>query len=59
MKQIKISNDIYLKWFKDMSFWRKFEEKCRYLYFKQKIRGFLHFYNGQEAIPAGYGFKER
>ncbi|WP_110506976.1 pyruvate dehydrogenase (acetyl-transferring) E1 component subunit alpha [Candidatus Karelsulcia muelleri] len=49
----KISNDIYLKWFKDMSFWRKFEDKCRSLYLKQKIRGFLHLYNGQEAIPAG------
>ncbi|BAO66419.1 pyruvate dehydrogenase (acetyl-transferring) E1 component subunit alpha [Candidatus Karelsulcia muelleri] len=49
----KINNDIYLKWFKDMSFWRKFEDKCRSLYLKQKIRGFLHLYNGQEAIPAG------
>lgn len=49
----KIKNDIYLKWYKDMSFWRKFEDKCRSLYLKQKIRGFLHLYNGQEAIPAG------
>ncbi|WP_259286417.1 pyruvate dehydrogenase (acetyl-transferring) E1 component subunit alpha [Candidatus Karelsulcia muelleri] len=49
----KINNDIYLKWYKDMSFWRKFEDKCRSLYLKQKIRGFLHLYNGQEAIPAG------
>ncbi|AIZ48948.1 pyruvate dehydrogenase E1 component alpha subunit [Candidatus Karelsulcia muelleri] len=48
-----MNNDIYLKWYKDMSFWRKFEEKCRSLYLKQKIRGFLHLYNGQEAIPAG------
>ncbi len=36
-----------------MLFWRKFEDKCRSLYLKQKIRGFLHLYNGQEAIPAG------
>ncbi len=36
-----------------MYFWRKFEDKCRSLYLKQKIRGFLHLYNGQEAIPAG------
>ncbi len=48
-----MNNDIYLKWYKDMSFWRKFEDKCRSLYLKQKIRGFLHLYNGQEAIPAG------
>ncbi|MGX7590367.1 pyruvate dehydrogenase (acetyl-transferring) E1 component subunit alpha [Candidatus Karelsulcia muelleri] len=48
-----ITNEIYLKWYKDMSFWRKFEEKCRSLYLKQKISGFLHLYSGQEAIPAG------
>ncbi|WP_185870440.1 pyruvate dehydrogenase (acetyl-transferring) E1 component subunit alpha [Blattabacterium cuenoti] len=49
----EITTETYLKWFKDMSFWRKFEDKCRSLYLKQKIRGFLHLYNGQEAIPAG------
>ncbi|WP_185855995.1 pyruvate dehydrogenase (acetyl-transferring) E1 component subunit alpha [Blattabacterium cuenoti] len=49
----EITTVTYLKWFKDMSFWRKFEDKCRVLYLKQKIRGFLHLYNGQEAIPAG------
>ncbi|WP_185873785.1 pyruvate dehydrogenase (acetyl-transferring) E1 component subunit alpha [Blattabacterium cuenoti] len=49
----KITKKTYLKWFKDMSFWRKFEDKCRSLYLKQKIRGFLHLYNGQEALPAG------
>lgn len=49
----KITELTYLKWFKDMFFWRKFEDKCRSLYLKQKIRGFLHLYNGQEAIPAG------
>ncbi|MGX7593049.1 pyruvate dehydrogenase (acetyl-transferring) E1 component subunit alpha [Candidatus Karelsulcia muelleri] len=51
MKQI--TNETYLKWYKDMSFWRKFEERCRSLYLKQKISGFLHLYSGQEAIPAG------
>ncbi len=50
---MEISNDVYLKWFRDMTLWRKFEDKCRSLYLKQKIRGFLHLYNGQEAIPAG------
>ncbi|WGH26839.1 MAG: pyruvate dehydrogenase (acetyl-transferring) E1 component subunit alpha [Candidatus Bostrichicola ureolyticus] len=48
-----ITSETYLKWFKDMCLWRRFEDKCRYLYFKQKIRGFLHLYNGQEAIAAG------
>lgn len=50
----KFTKEVYLKWFEDMSMWRKFEDKCRSLYLKQKIRGFLHLYNGQEAIPAGF-----
>ncbi|YBU88893.1 MAG: pyruvate dehydrogenase (acetyl-transferring) E1 component subunit alpha [Candidatus Walczuchella monophlebidarum] len=49
----KITPNDYLQWFTDMFFWRSFEDKCRSLYLKQKIRGFLHLYNGQEAIPAG------
>ncbi len=36
-----------------MLLWRKFEEKCSALYIQQKIRGFLHLYNGQEAILSG------
>lgn len=50
----EFSKEVYLKWFEDMTVWRKFEDKCRSLYLKQKIRGFLHLYNGQEAIPAGF-----
>lgn len=50
----EFSKEVYLKWFEDMTMWRRFEDKCRSLYLKQKIRGFLHLYNGQEAIPAGF-----
>ena len=32
---------------------RKFEDKCAELYQQQKIRGFLHLYDGEEAIAAG------
>ncbi len=32
---------------------RKFEEKVGQLYIQQKIRGFCHLYNGQEALVAG------
>ena len=32
---------------------RRFEEKCAELYGKQKIRGFLHLYIGEEAVAAG------
>jgi len=36
-----------------MYFWRKFEDKLAQVYIKQKVRGFLHLYNGQEAVLAG------
>jgi len=49
----KITGAVYLKWYEDMLFWRKFEDKTGALYIQQKIRGFLHLYNGQEAILAG------
>ena len=32
---------------------RRFEEKCAELYGRQKIRGFLHLYIGEEAVAAG------
>ena len=32
---------------------RRFEDKCAELYTRQKIRGFLHLYDGEEAIAAG------
>ncbi|MFK8265949.1 pyruvate dehydrogenase (acetyl-transferring) E1 component subunit alpha [Capnocytophaga cynodegmi] len=49
----KIGKDVYLKWYEDMLFWRKFEDKLAAVYIQQKVRGFLHLYNGQEAIVAG------
>ena len=49
----KITMKTYLKWYEDMLFWRKFEDKLAQVYIQQKVRGFLHLYNGQEAILAG------
>jgi 2-oxoisovalerate dehydrogenase E1 component len=37
----------------DMIRIRKFEDKCAELYTQEKIRGFLHLYDGEEAIAAG------
>ncbi len=49
----KITKSTYLNWYKDMLFWRKFEDKLAAVYIQQKVRGFLHLYNGQEAVLAG------
>ena len=49
----KITKDTYIQWYKNMLFWRKFEDKLAAVYIQQKIRGFLHLYNGQEAVLAG------
>lgn len=49
----KITQKTYLQWYEQMLLWRKFEDKCSALYIQQKIRGFLHLYNGQEAVLAG------
>ena len=49
----KITKETYLKWYENMLFWRKFEDKLAAVYIQQKVRGFLHLYNGQEAVLAG------
>lgn len=38
---------------KEMIRIRRFEEKCAELYQQQKIRGFLHLYDGEEAVSVG------
>lgn len=53
MSKLNFNKETYINWYKDMLLWRKFEDKASALYIQQKIRGFLHLYNGQEAILAG------
>lgn len=41
------------EFYRQMLLIRRFEERCVELYSNQKIRGFLHLYNGEEAIAVG------
>ncbi len=45
--------ETYLFWYERMLLIRKFEDKAGQLYGEQKIKGFCHLYNGQEACIAG------
>lgn len=49
----KYNRETYDTWYETMYRIRRFEEQALYAYSKQKIRGFLHVYIGQEAIAAG------
>ena len=49
----RITKETYLSWYENMLFWRKFEDKLAQVYIQQKVRGFLHLFNGQEAVLAG------
>ncbi len=49
----KFTKETYLYWLELMLLMRKFEDKAGQLYGQQKIRGFCHLYNGQEAVAAG------
>lgn len=39
--------------YEDMVLGRTFEDKCAEMYYKGKMFGFVHLYNGQEAISTG------
>lgn len=49
----KLDRGHVLALLRDMVRVRKFEDKCAELYTQEKIRGFLHLYDGEEAIAAG------
>jgi len=51
--KLKYSKDLYLQWYEQMQMMRRFEERAGQLYGMQKIKGFCHLYNGQEAVVAG------
>ncbi len=49
----RLSRQHMLELLKQMIRIRRFEDKCAELYTQEKIRGFMHLYDGEEAIAAG------
>ncbi len=39
--------------YEDMVLGRLFEDKCAEMYYRGKMFGFVHLYNGQEAVSTG------
>ena len=52
-KTPKIRRDHLLHLLKNMIRIRRLEEACAELYSAMKIRGFLHLYDGEEAVAVG------
>lgn len=50
---IKITHDEGLILYEDMVLGRAFEDKCAEMYYRGKMFGFVHLYNGQEAVSSG------
>jgi pyruvate dehydrogenase E1 component alpha subunit len=51
--KLKLDRDHGQRLLREMLRIRRFEAKCAELYQAQKIRGFLHLYDGQEAVAVG------
>jgi pyruvate dehydrogenase E1 component alpha subunit len=49
----RLSREHMLDLLKQMIRIRRFEAKCAELYTQEKIRGFLHLYDGEEAVAVG------
>ncbi|AFZ37655.1 pyruvate dehydrogenase (acetyl-transferring) E1 component, alpha subunit [Stanieria cyanosphaera PCC 7437] len=50
---IKITKEEGLMLYEDMVLGRLFEDKCAEMYYRGKMFGFVHLYNGQEAVSTG------
>ena len=53
MSKVKLDHAHVSSLLKGMIRIRRFEEKCYELYTQEKIRGFLHLYDGEEAVAVG------
>lgn len=52
-EQVHITKEEGLILYEDMVLGRFFEDKCAEMYYRGKMFGFVHLYNGQEAVSTG------
>ncbi|MBE9036938.1 pyruvate dehydrogenase (acetyl-transferring) E1 component subunit alpha [aff. Roholtiella sp. LEGE 12411] len=50
---VHITKQEGLRLYEDMVLGRLFEDKCAEMYYRGKMFGFVHLYNGQEAVSTG------
>ena len=48
-----VAKDEILNLYEDMLLGRSFEDMCAQMYYRGKMFGFVHLYNGQEAVSTG------
>jgi pyruvate dehydrogenase E1 component alpha subunit len=48
-----LDRELGLRLYRDMTLGRRFEDKCAEMYYRGKMFGFVHLYNGQEAVSTG------
>jgi len=48
-----LTRELGLILYRDMVLGRRFEDKCAEMYYRGKMFGFVHLYNGQEAVSTG------
>nr|YP_009546283.1 pyruvate dehydrogenase E1 component alpha subunit [Gelidium gabrielsonii]AYO27631.1 pyruvate dehydrogenase E1 component alpha subunit [Gelidium gabrielsonii] len=48
-----VDTNILLNLYEDMLLGRSFEDMCAQMYYRGKMFGFVHLYNGQEAVSTG------
>lgn len=53
LKQSSITKDEILNLYEDMVLGRSFEDMCAQMYYRGRMFGFVHLYNGQEAVATG------
>ncbi|ERN40923.1 pyruvate dehydrogenase E1 component, alpha subunit [Rubidibacter lacunae KORDI 51-2] len=50
---VQVTREEGLALYEDMTLGRLFEDKCAEMYYRGKMFGFVHLYNGQEAVSTG------